>query len=85
MSEAHPKPSRADIELHCLLHAIGAGATGEQLVRTLGLSGELAVSLHRMVAVQLVPAGYVEDQDGVLSLTPWGQQVHREALGRWGV
>jgi len=85
VTESPRRPARGAIELHCVLEAIGSGATAPELAARLGIHPTLAPSLHRMVAERLAGTGYVTDADDRLALTALGDRVHRDALEGWGV
>lgn len=66
--------SRAEIEIRCVLFAIGEGARSHgEIAERLGLSSQLAPAIAHAMA-PMVDAGLVREEAGVVRLTESGRQ-----------
>lgn len=79
------RPSRAEIELLCILSAIAAGpCSAVELAERLGLAPELAAAVEQ-ASTPAVAVGHLELREGVLSVTDAGRERLRIRLSELGV
>ena len=76
-------PSREDIETICVMYTIGrSGCESTDLAATLGFSTALASAVGTCLT-PIVGKGWVEIDDGRVSLTDAGTAWLKQELARW--
>jgi hypothetical protein len=78
------RPTRAEIETLCMLHAVGDGCCVEELAKRVGLTGDLACVVTEAIE-PLFQSGWLVDLDGVLRVTDAGSQHLRSSLRTFGL